>query len=71
MTPAPSWPSTTGTGVSSVPFCIDRSEWHTPEAAIRTSTSPAWGASTSTSVRTSSGCPTATSTAALAMAPRL
>ncbi len=67
MTPAPSCPSTIGVGVSMVPFCMDKSEWHTPEAAMRTSTSPGCGASISTSVRTSSGCPIAVSTAALDM----
>src|SRR5438477_8790277 len=49
MTPAPSWPRTMGATPMSVPFCTDRSEWQTPEAAMRTLTSPAWGVSRSTS----------------------
>ena len=50
-----------------VPFCIDRSEWQTPEAAMRTFTSPAWGRSTSTSSRISSGWSMPVRTAALAI----
>ena len=40
--PAPSWPSSIGNGVvPQLPFSIaHRSEWHTPLAAIRISTSP-------------------------------
>ena len=43
--PAPSWPSTTGVGIGMVPFTTDRSEWHTPQAAILIPTSPAFGGS--------------------------
>src|SRR5881628_3112997 len=39
--PAPSWPSTHGTGLGSVPSCTDTSEWQTPLAATRIRTSPA------------------------------
>ena len=39
-TPAPSWPSTTGTGNGMVPSTTDRSLWHSPAAEIATSTSP-------------------------------
>jgi len=53
MTPAPSWPSTAGAGWGMVPVMPDRSEWHTPVAAMRTFTSPAWGPTTSTSSRIS------------------
>src|SRR5437660_437043 len=48
----------------SVPFWHDRSEWQTPDAAMRTFTSPAWGASTVMSSRISRGWPTAGRTAA-------
>src|SRR3954452_10348703 len=64
MTPAPSCPRTIGDGPNIVPFCIDRSEWQTPEAPMRSFTSPARGASTSMSSRISSGWPTPTRTAA-------
>ena len=46
MTPAPSWPRTQGVPTGSAPVACDRSEWHTPLAAIRTRTwSGAIGAS--------------------------
>ena len=48
-TPAPSCPSTVGKGLGIVPLTMERSEWHTPVAAIRTSTSPAFGGARSTS----------------------
>ena len=35
-----SWPSTSGGGSAMVPLVADRSEWHTPQAAIFTVTSP-------------------------------
>ena len=38
MTPAPSWPSTHGVPAGSAPVACDRSEWHTPLAAMRTRT---------------------------------
>ena len=41
--PAPSCPSTAGTTVGIVPFMPDRSEWHTPVAAMRTRTWPGPG----------------------------
>ena len=41
--PAPSWPSTDGSGDNRVPFTTDRSEWQTPDAPMRTRTSPAFG----------------------------
>jgi hypothetical protein len=53
MTPAPSWPSTAGAGWGMVPVMPERSEWHTPVAAILTFTSPATGSTTSTSSRIS------------------
>ena len=51
-TPAPSWPSTTGTGKGMVPSTTDRSLWHSPAAEIATSTSPAPGSLTSRSSTT-------------------
>src|SRR6266850_2050229 len=44
--PAPSWPSTSGSGSAIVPVIADRSEWHTPQAPRRTNTSPRFGPST-------------------------
>src|ERR671937_2253980 len=44
-TPAPSWPSTSGSGSAIVPVIAERSEWHTPQAASLTDTSPRLGAS--------------------------
>jgi hypothetical protein len=52
-TPAPSWPSTAGAGHAITPSSTLTSLWHTPVAAMRTSTSPASGARTSTSSRVS------------------
>ena len=52
-TPAPSWPRTAGGFNGMVPLMTDRSEWHTPAAAILTRTSRAPGsgdASSSSSV---------------------
>ena len=40
--PADSWPSTVGVGYGNVPSMKCRSLWHSPAAAVRTSTS--WGA---------------------------
>src|SRR5258705_6333928 len=37
--PAPSWPRMAGTGHGNVPSTMDRSEWHTPEAPMRRTTS--------------------------------
>ena len=55
MTPAPSWPMTTGTGRGQSPSRTCRSEWQTPDARIRTRTSPARGAaSVSGSMRAAS-----------------
>ena len=45
ISPAASWPSTSGGGSGIVPLTADRSEWHTPQAAILTTTSPRLGAS--------------------------
>ena len=45
--PAPSCPITTGVGNGMVPSSTDWSLWQTPAATIRTSTSPAPGARTS------------------------
>jgi hypothetical protein len=53
-TPADSWPSAIGIGRGRSPLMTDRSEWHSPAAAIRTSTSPRPGPSSST-VATRSG----------------
>src|ERR1051326_5896077 len=56
-TPAPSSPSTIGTGTPfQLPSAACRQLWHTPLAVMRTSTSPARGASSSTS-STWSGLP--------------
>src|SRR6476659_8133994 len=44
--PAASCPSTSGGGSGIVPLVAERSEWHTPHAAIVTSASPRRGAST-------------------------
>ena len=41
--PEPSWPNTIGVGRSHSPSRTCRSEWHTPEASIRTRTSPTRG----------------------------
>ncbi len=62
-TPEPSWPSTVGNMKGMVPFWTERSEWHTPLAAIRTRTSRGpTGSSVISS--TSKGAPTSRSTAA-------
>src|SRR3954465_11202219 len=45
-TPAPSWPSTSGSGSAIVPVIAERPEGHTPHAARRTVTSPRLGGST-------------------------
>ena len=42
-TPAPSWPIAIGVGRGHSPSRTWRSEWHTPDARIRTRTSPARG----------------------------
>ena len=63
MMPAPSWPSTIGPGRSHSPSRTWRSEWQTPEASIRTRTSPGPGsASSRSSIRL--GVPGRSSTAA-------
>ncbi len=51
-TPAPSCPSTTGTGNGMVPSTTDRSLWHNPAAEMATSTSPGPGSRTSRSSTT-------------------
>ena len=64
-TPAPSWPSTIGW--RSVPRCPSarcRSEWQTPAAATRTSTSPARGGVQAQLLDPDSGSPIRSSTAA-------
>ncbi|GAB4004325.1 hypothetical protein GCM10029992_48890 [Glycomyces albus] len=38
--PAASWPSSIGVGRTRLPSTTDRSEWHSPAASIRTSSSP-------------------------------
>src|SRR6266550_2616654 len=48
-TPAPSWPSTAGSGSGSPPARAVTSVWHTPAAATRTSTSPGPGSGRSSS----------------------
>src|SRR6266446_1350670 len=45
-TPAPSWPSTQGSGMGRSPVMACRSLWHTPLAPSRTSTSPSRGSRT-------------------------
>src|SRR5688572_21993411 len=52
-----------------VPFCTDRSEWHTPDATIFTLHSPAPGGAISTSSWTWTSSPTPFSTAAVIMGP--
>src|ERR1700729_1977419 len=62
--PAPSWPSTVGAYPDrSTPEAVYISVWQTPQAASRTSTSPALGSARSSSV-TFSGWPNCSSTAA-------
>ena len=51
--PLASCPSTTGYRGTTVPLTIDRSEWHTPAAAMRTRTS--WGPSSRSSMSQTSG----------------
>ena len=68
-TPAPSWPSTAGQRVAAVPSIALRSEWQTPLACRRTSTSPGPGGASSSSV-TSSGAPTRSRTAARTFSAR-
>ncbi len=46
MTPAPSWPSTTGAGCGSEPVMAWRSEWQTPVASIWIFTWPGPGSAT-------------------------
>src|SRR5581483_11727337 len=58
----PSCPSTAGIDCGIVPSTSERSEWHTPLAAIRTRTRPGPGGSSSTSSIVSGSC-TARSTA--------
>ena len=41
--PEISWPNTHGAGKVTLPCTTCRSEWHTPQAAVRMSTSPACG----------------------------
>ena len=53
-TPAPSWPKIAGNSPSgSAPDSVNSSVWQTPVALISTSTSPAFGPSSSTSSITS------------------
>src|SRR5438034_666895 len=65
-TPAPSWPSTQGSGMGRSPVMACRSLWHTPLAPRRTSTSPSRGSRTA-SGSTESGSRTAFRTAAWAV----
>src|SRR5437870_12719177 len=65
-TPAPSWPSTQGSGIGRSPVMACRSLWHTPLAPRRTSTSPSRGSRTA-SGSTESGSRTAFRTAAWAV----
>src|SRR3954465_11119209 len=44
--PAASCPRISGGGIGMVPFVADRSEWHTPQAATFTVTSPRLGPAT-------------------------
>ena len=62
--PAPSWPRIAGNSPSgSAPDRVNSSVWQMPVALISTSTSPAFGPSSCTSV-ISSGLPAANATAA-------
>ena len=49
ITPAPSWPRTTGVGYGMTPSMTLRSEWQRPAALSATTTSPVRGARSSTS----------------------
>ena len=62
-TPAPSWPIAIGVGRGHSPSRTWRSEWQTPDARIRTRTSPARGSASST-VSTTVGLPPRRRTAA-------
>jgi hypothetical protein len=62
-TPAPSWPGTTGHGISTDPSIAFRSSLHTPLACSRTRTSPRRGGASSSST-TRSGVPAAGRSAA-------
>ena len=62
-TPQPSWPSTIGGRSLHSPSITCRSEWHSPEASIRTASSPGPGSSSS-SVSSCSGRSTPMYTAA-------
>ena len=64
ISPAPSWPSTSGGGSAMVPLVADRSEWQTPQAASFTITSPRLGLSTEM-VSTTTGLFSSRQTAAL------
>jgi hypothetical protein len=55
ITPAPSWPRTTGIGVGNVPSRMSRSVWQIPDAVIRT--------------RTSSGCTSPSSAGPISNGP--
>src|SRR5205807_8886590 len=68
--PAPSWPRTIGVRKGIFPSMTDRSEWQTPVAPIRTSTSPSRGPSMATSV-TSSGVLSSLRIAARIVSPLL
>lgn len=57
MTPVPSWPRMHGGGIAMVPFAAERSEWHTPLAPIRTTTSLGPGSTGVTSSTDSSVSP--------------
>src|ERR1700741_5436822 len=65
-TPAPSWPSTSGSGSAMVPLIAERSEWHTPQAPSFTVTSPRFGGSTATD-STTTGALCARQSAAFAL----
>ena len=66
-TPAPSWPSTPGSGNGSPPEATPRSVWHRPAAVIRTRTSSARGSSSSTSARVKGAPPDSTTAAWVVM----
>ena len=66
-TPAPSWPSTTGSGFEVAPVITFQSLWQTPLAAIRTVTSP-WPGSASSTFSTVSGPSISLRTAARTLA---
>src|SRR5215218_2127423 len=68
-TPAPSCPSTPGSGNGSPPLATPRSVWHSPAATIRTRTSSSRGSDSSIGLSVN-GAPPVSTTAASVMVMR-